>query len=171
MGCISAAKMNMTADILRPSVVIDNAVVVIEEQNEWVLMQDPDSGEIIRDYSPVPDDPLTPAINETVTTGTFKCYARGIMSKGIRATGTSEVFGEIYDNTDYVQMWLPSTVRISKRDKITNIRGSDGSVIWVEEELPGAPATVFNVMGVTPLPNPFGKFIEQLALLERADQQ
>lgn len=161
----------MTADILRTSAVVGEDTVIIDEPNEWVLMQDPDSGEIIRNYVPVPDNPATPDVNETLFFGTFKCMARGIISTGLRMSGTTETFGASYESEDYVRLWFPSTVTISKRDQITNIRDSAGNVIWKEEEVPGSPPTVFNVLGVTPLPNPFGKVLEYQAMLERADKQ
>jgi len=175
MVCITAAKYNMFATVLRPSSVDENGDVTpdgaIDEPNEWILTQDPDTGEIIRSYSPVVDNPSTPDVNEAETLGTISLMARGIISDGIQAAGTTERYGEVYENLDYVRIWFPATVALSKRDQIKDIRDRDGNTIWAEEETPGSPPTVFNVLGVTPMPNPFGRVVEKTALLERSERQ
>jgi hypothetical protein len=62
-------------------------------------------------------------------------------------------------------------VTLSKRDRITNVSNAKGEIIWKEEEIQGAPATVFIVMGVTPVVDPFGNHIENTALIQRAQVQ
>lgn len=168
MACLTSARFNMKADILLPT---SGSGEVIDEPNEWILTQDPDSGEIIRGYRAPVDNPATPTEDESALLGTFKCMARGIVDGGIRVAGTTETFTEIYDNVDYVRIWFPASVILTKRHQVTNIRDGKGNIIWREEEIPGAPPTIFNVKGVTPMPTPFGKLGEKVAMLERADRQ
>lgn len=165
--CLTSARFNMKADILRQDTV--QPVDPSDPGGQWKYKQDEDSGEIIRKWQPNPvDDPSTPEIERLES---FRCQARGIVDGGIRVSGTTERFGSMYDNIDYVQITFSSRVKISKRDRITNIRGPRGEIIWREEEHPDAPPTVFNVMGVTPIVDPFGIHIENFALLERAEVQ
>jgi hypothetical protein len=141
---------------------------------EFVEVQDPLTGEIVRVWKPfpvTPDDPATPDTNEE-TFEEIRCIARGIVDGGIRVAGTTERFGDMYENIDYVKMWTPANVRLTKRDRITNIRGVGGSY-WVDEEFTaiGEPpkATTFNVNGVTPLFDAFNRHVENFVLLERVD--
>ncbi len=171
MGCVIGARFNMTADILRQVTNEDNPSP-IDEQGEWVLQQDPDSGEIIRVWhaGTMVDNPATPEINESQWDN-FPCIARGIIDGGIRVAGTTERFSEIYENVDYVKISFPGHVKLSKRDRVTNIKDVTGNIVWKEEELPDAPPTVFSVMGVTPIVDPYGHTIEATAMLERAEIQ
>lgn len=163
--CLTSARFNMKADILRQGVLVDPNPSDAEP-GEWVVVQDPDSGEIERKWQPNTDpDPETPG-NEDLET--FSCMARGILEGGIRVSGTTERLSELYEAVDYVKIWFSPRVKISRRDRITNIRNSKG-IIWMEEET-GKP-TVFNVTGVIPIVDPWGKHIESTALLERAETQ
>ena len=166
--CLTSARFNMKADILRQDTI--QPVDPSDPGGEWVYKQDPENGEIIRKWQSkdTVDDPSTP---EDESLETFRCQARGIIDGGIRVAGTTERFGSIYDNIDFVQITFSSRVKISKRDRITNIRDPRGNIIWREDEQPGSPPTVFNVMGVTPIVDPFGAHIESFALLERAEIQ
>jgi hypothetical protein len=128
--------------------------------------QDPITGEILNNWTPIADDPDTEP-DENATLGTFECIARGIVDGGIRVAGTTERFGDTYENIDFVKMWVPATTLITKRDRITNIRLKNGQVVWRNEESSGAP-TIFNVNGVTPLFDAFNRHIENFVLLERA---
>lgn len=170
--CLTSARFNMRADILRQ----DYTVPVDPEEptGEWTYVQDPESGEFVRVWqsNPPSDNPDTPDVNEgEVALVTFKCEARGIIDGGIRVAGTTERFDKLYENIDFVKITFPANVRLTKRDRVTNIRNNRGEIIWKEEELPSSPPTVFDVMGVTPIVDPFGKHIESFALLERSQLQ
>lgn len=169
--CLTSARFNMSADVLRQGAELpDDPDTEEVEEGRWVSAQDPDSGEIIRVWQKNPEthkDPDDPA----PALETFKCVARGIVDGGIRVAGTTERFGEMYSNIDYIKVTFPASVKISKRDRITNVRDAAGNIIWREEEIKGSPPTVFNVNGVTPILDPFGRMIEQFALCERAERQ
>lgn len=169
--CLTSARFNMKADILRQS----SGSSTPTEQGHWEDQQDPITGEIIRVWVPIGDDPETPE-DESGSVDSFPCMARGIIDGGIRVAGTTERWGETYVDIDYCRIEFPARIVLSKRDRVTNIRNRQGQFLWVEEEL--GPdnegkfrSTVFNVLGVTPVIDPFGKHTSNVAMLERAEVQ
>ena len=184
-GCLTSARFTMSAVLLHqndPYVPTDGNPIDINKYGEWVRSQDPLTKEIIRVWKPYdediinPDDPSTPDIDEQIHVGTIPVVARGIVDGGIRVAGTTERFGDTYENIDFVKLWVPGHVRISKRDRVTNIKDSRGHLRWLDEEYsdPANPAdtpraTVFNVNGVTPLFDASNVMKEQFVLLERAE--
>lgn len=171
--CLTASRFTMKATILHRMDAAPSPNP--DEYGEWVDSQDPLTGEIVKVWVPTPvDDTGTPE-DETVNSREFNCLARGIVDGGIRVAGTTERFGDTYENIDFVKMWAPPNILISKRDRITNIKDSSGRIRWVDEEgdIYGdgdvtLKATVFNVNGVTPLFDAFNRCVEQFILLERA---
>lgn len=164
--CLTSARFVMKADVLHQ---ISSDDTGPESDGEWVEQQDPDTGEIIRTWQP--NDHTDTSTPVPTTTRSFNCIARSITSNTIGGQGSIEAFGEIYDNSDYVIISYPAHVKISKRDQVTNIRGRDNKVIWTEQEQPSEPPTVFNVNGVMPMIDPFGRHTENIALLERSQVQ
>ena len=164
--CITSVRFTMKADILRQTATGFTPTV----EGSWKSEQDPLTGEIIRRWIPIDSD--------TGTAGTqafsMSCLARGVVSGGVQSSGTTEAWGEIYENIDSVRLWFPASKILSKRDRITNIRhGKTGQIFWIEEELgPTAGVfkpTIFEVDGVIPLFDPFGRHVENFAILNRAD--
>lgn len=166
--CLTSARFNMKADILKSGTVIDDDLSTPD--GEWVLRHDPDSNEIIRVWVSAGDDPDTPDVENNVLKS-FKCIARGIVDGGINAAGTTERLSEVYEAADFVRIWFPPNTPITRRDRITNIRDKKGNIIWREEERTDNAPTIFSVVGVTPLIDPFGKHMESMALLERVEAQ
>lgn len=169
LGCLTSSRFDMTATLLHQG--DDNGPTPDPDgYGTWVRQQDPLTGQIVRVWVPIPDDPDTDA-DETVTIGEIPCLARGIVDGGIRVAGTTERFGDTYENIDFVKLWTPSWVTVTKRDRITNIRDKNGRVAWLDEESIANPAhaTVYNVNGSTPLFNAFNDLTEWFVLLERAD--
>lgn len=171
---ITSARFNMRATLLHQNTDYPGDINV-DNYGEWVESQDPLTGEIIKVWKPY-DDPTTPGNEDTLEIGTINCIARGIVDGGIRVAGTTERFGETYENIDFVKMWVPAHVRISKRDRVTNIMTPDGKIRWRDEEYADPAdetvvprATEFNVNGVTPLFDAFNRHNEQFVLLERAE--
>ena len=157
--------MGMRADVLKPA-----GAPVDTSTGEWTWVQDPDSGAIVRDWV---DDPNTTEDESSPTRiNNVPVMARGILDGGIRVAGTTERFDEVYENVDWVKATFPKGTKITKRDRVTNIRNArTGVVIWREEEINGAPPTIFNVMGVTPITDPFSNVLEVNVLLQRAEVQ
>lgn len=174
-SCLTGARFTMNATLLHQNEdYVPEGEIDMEPYGEWVESQDPLTGEIVRIWQPY-DDPLTPDVDEDVLKiGSIPCLARGIVDGGIRVAGTTERFGDTYENIDYVKLWVPPHVRISKRDRVTNIKDASGHIRWLDEEYSDPAtaeiprATVFNVNGVTPLFDAFNNLVEQFVLLERA---
>lgn len=169
MRCLLAGRFSMQAELLHWTGINEgDANDVTQGPFGTNVYQDPISGEILYDWKPTIDDPGT-IEDEHALLSTFDCIARGIVDGGIRVAGTTERFGDTYENIDFVKLWTPATVIITKRDRITNIREAQtGKVIWNNEEDDGAP-TVFNVNGVTPLFDAWNRHVENFVLLERAN--
>lgn len=171
-GCLTGARFTMNATLLHQNDPNNVDPIIIDDYGTWVQQQDPLTGEIVRVWvpnDPTPIDPNDP--NPNVLIGDVPCLARGIVDGGIRVAGTTERFGDMYENIDFVKMWVPSYITVTKRDRITNIRDKNGHIRWLDEESIADPskATVFNVNGVTPLFNAFNELTEWFVLLERAE--
>jgi hypothetical protein len=61
--------------------------------------------------------------------------------------------------------------RLTTREKATNIRNSDNLVIWTEIDFPSDTPTVFEVVGTTPLTDPFGKVLAYSSTMKRSENQ
>lgn len=135
----------------------------------YVDRQNPITFEIERVWIPTDADTAT----DGVQADDFVCIARGIVEGGIRVVGTTERIAPsgVIQSEDYVRMQFPSNVVLSKRDRVWNIRSQKtGEPYWTEDEHDGTP-TVFEVLGVTPIFDPFDQHIENQALLQRAEIQ
>ena len=167
--CIYGARFSMTAEVLRYSTA---PVTDPDDQTvpgTWDLNQDPITGEIVTNWLPgVEDDPGTVLVDESEDHVIVPCFAQGVYNSGIRAAGSDENFGEEYFNIEYVKMWVPASVRLTKRDRVTNIKDSRGTGVFLDEEYDESRATVYNVQGVTPRFDPFNKLTDQFVLLKKA---
>lgn len=175
LRCLTGARFTMSATLLHR----DNNYTPVnpDSYGTWEDSQDPLTGEVVKVWVPYsntdnPPDPGAP------TVGDIRCIARGIVDGGIRVAGTTERFGDTYENIDYAKLWVPADVRITKNDRITNIKDKHGVIQWRDEEFedPSSTdpnmklkATLFNVNGVTPLFNAFNEVTEWFVLLERAE--
>lgn len=162
MSCLLSARFNMRATVLR------QAGTNPQENpgGHWETQQDPETGDIIRVW--VADEDADEPGNQTLV---INCIIRGVTNGGIRVAGTTQRYSEVYENIDWATLAFPRKYTLSKRDRITNVTNAKGDLIWKEEEIEGAPATVFIVMGVTPVVDPFGNHIENTALIQRASVQ
>lgn len=179
MSCVLTARFSMVADILKP--LGDNTedpdlpVAPGDKLGHWEYTQDPDSGAIERVWvGSIPDDPDTPDIDESSNNYTLtnvKCEVKGVMSGGIRVAGTTQRFDDIYENIEWLNSNWPKDANITKNDKVTNIRNYRGELIYSNEERREAGPTIFDVMGVTPVTDPFGQIVSQSVLLKRSEVQ
>lgn len=163
MRCLGSARFNMLVDVLKP----EGAPETLTGAGHWVNRQDPDSGAILRLW--VAEDPDTLQVEGGLIA--VPCLFRGVIDGGIRVAGTTERFSEVYENVDWAKITFPAHINITKRDRITNVRDRNGNIIWREEEIEGNPPTIFEVRGITPVINPFGRHVENTGLLERAEVQ
>lgn len=172
MRCLTSAKMNMRAEVLRQTETLPAPDPGTE--GEWVSRQDPITFEIIRVWVPGGSDTDDPETVEDERVLSIPCMARGVAASSVGGQGSGEQWGETYAGFEFVRMSFPSQYVITKGNRVTNIRSSNGNVLWKEAYEGGteeARATIFEVVGVIPVVDPFGKNVENVALLERAEVQ
>ena len=80
-----------------------------------------------------------------------------------------QIFDNKYVNDQIIQVRTES--RITSREKVTNIRDMQGNYIWVELDFPTETPTVFEVMGTTPITDPFGRVIGYNSSMKRSENQ
>lgn len=168
--CIASARYSMVCDIIKPAGAPENNVN--PDDVTWEYQQDPDSGAIVKRWE---DNALTTGTVESrggLIVADVPLMARGVIDGGIRVAGTTERFSDTYENVDWVKATFGKGTVITKRDQVTNIRNKrTRELLWREDEISGAPATTFNVMGVTPVFDPFSRLVEYAVLLERSEVQ
>lgn len=116
-------------------------------------------------------DPNTGAIKkEWIFFKTINCHAKGVISNSATARGSdSQIFSNKYKNEQIVQ--IRTIDRLTTREKITNIRDSDDNVIWKELDFPSDSPTVFEIIGTTPITDPFGKTMGFNSSVMRSENQ
>lgn len=101
---------------------------------------------------------------------TLPCHAKGIVSNSVSSrSGDKQVFSNVYINDQILQ--VRTIERLSIRDKVTNIVDSIGNSIWTELNYPTETPTVFEVVGTTPLTDPFGNILGYNSSLKRSENQ
>lgn len=101
---------------------------------------------------------------------TIDCHAKGVISNSATTRSSDkQIFSNKYVNDQIIQ--VRTSERLTLREKITNIRNVDGIVIWTELNYPTESPTVFEIMGTTPITDPFGKIIGYNSSLKRSENQ
>lgn len=100
---------------------------------------------------------------------TVPCHAKGIVSKTGSTNGDRQSFDNRYINEQTIE--VRTSEKLTIREKITNICSSDGEVIWEEVNFPSNTPTVFEVIGTTPLTDPFGKILGYNSSMKRSENQ
>jgi hypothetical protein len=117
--------------------------------------QDPDTGSIRKSWSYYK---------------TVPCHAKGVISNSATSrTGDYQVLKDKYINAQIIVVRTES--RLTLREKVTNVCSSDGTVIWTEIDYPSETPTVFEVIGSTPLTDPFGSVLGYNSTLKRSENQ
>jgi hypothetical protein len=116
-------------------------------------------------------NPYTGALNkEWNYYKTIPCYAKGVISNSSTArSGDRQIIANKYTNTQFIE--IRTTEKISIRDKITNITTQQGNIIWTELDYPTETPTVFEVIGTTPMTDPFGDVLAWNSTLKRSENQ
>ena len=118
-------------------------------------IQDSDTGEIVRAW----------AYHRTVP-----CHAKGVISNSATTRSSDkQVFDNRYKNDQIIQ--IRTEEKLTLREKITNIRDNKNKPIWVELNYPSETPTVFEVIGVTPITDPFGTVIAYNSSIKRSENQ
>jgi hypothetical protein len=101
---------------------------------------------------------------------TIPCHAKGVISNSATArSGDRQSFSNKYDNEQVIQ--IKTIEKITLREKITNITDKNNNVIWEELNFPTNTPTVFEVVGTTPVTDPFGSVIAYNSVLKRSENQ
>jgi len=117
--------------------------------------QDPDTGAIVREW---------------VYYKTVACHAKGVISNSATTRSSDkQIFSNKYVNDQVIQ--VRTSEKLTAREKVTNIRDNDGNVIWNEINFPSETPTVFEVMGTTPITDPFGRVIAYSSSMKRSENQ
>ena len=117
--------------------------------------QDPDTGALIKEWHYV---------------DTLSCGAKGIVSNSASTrTYDKQSVGNRYKFEQFVE--IRTAEKINIRHKITNIRNAKGVPIWTELDYPSETPTVFEVIGVTPITDPFGTIVAYNTTIKRSENQ
>lgn len=101
---------------------------------------------------------------------TIPCSAKGIVSNSTSTrTNDRQQFNNKYAIEQLIQ--IRTTEKINIRHKITNIRNKQNEVIWSELDYPSDTPTVFEVVGVTPIMDPFGIILGYNIVAKRSENQ
>ena len=118
-------------------------------------IQDPDTGAIKREWN----------YHRTVD-----CHAKGVISNSATTRSSDkQVFSNKYMNDQIIQ--VRTYEKLTMREKVTNIRDKNGNVIWSEINFPTETPTVFEVIGTTPVTDPFGTVIAYNSSMKRSENQ
>ncbi len=117
--------------------------------------QNPDTGAIIKEWNYYK---------------TLDCHAKGVVSNSATTRSSDkQVFDNRYLNDQIIQ--IRTSERLILREKITNVRDKNGNVIWAEINFPTETPTVFEVIGTTPITDPFGRVIGYNSSMKRSENQ
>ena len=116
-------------------------------------------------------DPNTGAIKkEWQFDRTVPCSAKGIISNSSSSrNGDRQIISNKYSNDQILQ--VRTAEKITLREKITNIRDQEGTVIWEELNFPTNTPTVYELMGITPMTDPLGGIIGYNSTVKRSENQ
>lgn len=117
-------------------------------------LQDPETGSIKKQF---------------IYYKTIPCYARGVISQTTSRNLDKQTFGNTYSNEQYIE--VRTTERLTVREKIKNICDAEGNPIWYELNYPSNTPTVFEVIGSTPITDPFGYVVAYNNSLRRSENQ
>lgn len=118
-------------------------------------IQDPDTGALIRDFN---------------YAATLSCHAKGMVTNSATSRSSDrQEMGNKYINEQMVQ--IRTVEKLNLRHKITNIRDKNNNPIWKELNYPTETPTVFEVIGVTPILDPFGTILAYNSLAKRSENQ
>ena len=164
--CLIDAKFNMTAKVLSPQ------SSVADSSGHYVNVQDEDTGEIRQVWVADQD-----AVEAGEQSRFIRCMVRPVVTNGVTGGGSMEHFSPsgIHEVMEFIHMKFPANVVLTDADRISEIRNDQGVLLWAEEKSNKDPSTfkstVFDIVGVAPIIDPFGTHVENLAYLKRVGVQ
>lgn len=106
----------------------------------------------------------------TTTKSGISCLVEPLVS----VSASKGVSGKRFETLDYTETQyfkLHTNYRLSKRDRIVNVKDADGNYVFLEMDANGDPATIFEVVGESPVMNPFGTVNHWTYLVNRVEVQ
>ena len=101
---------------------------------------------------------------------TLDCHAKGVISNSATTRSSDkQIFSNKYLNDQIIQ--VRTSEKLTMREKVTNVRDASGNVIWAETNFPTETPTVFEVIGTTPVTDPFGSVIAYNSSMKRSENQ
>lgn len=160
-GCITSVKFTMEATILRRA--------SMNQQKEsqagyFKSFQDPDTGEIRQVWVAADIDPVLSGEEETIP-----CLVKANYT--VANDNTLNYRGARLIDHEVVDMYFPSRYQIYTSDRVTNIT-QNGVLIYEDDrgQRHQAPKpTVYEVIGVSPITDPFGRAVEKIAQLRKVN--
>lgn len=119
----------------------------------------------------VVQDSTTFALDKTwtITSSRVPALIEPIQSQGATERASGKSFKNEYSEHDLIYMTIGT--RLSKRDRVTNIRDATGRIIYTELEVTGEPATEYEVIGEKLVITMFGSVTQYEYLLGRVAVQ
>ena len=134
---------------------VDSVMPMLMDVYKQFDLQDPDTGSIKKEWQ---------------FDRTIPCSAKGIISNSSSSrTGDRQILSNKYTNDQILQ--IRTSEKITLREKITNIRDTEGNVIWEESNFPTNTPTVYELMGITPMTDPFGGVLGYNSTVKRSENQ
>ena len=101
---------------------------------------------------------------------TLDCWAKGIVSNSTSIRSNDrQILDNRYKNDQFIE--IRTMQKLNMRSKITNIRNKHNIPVWTELDYPTETPTVFEVVGVTPIIDPFGTIIAYNTTAKRSENQ
>jgi hypothetical protein len=101
---------------------------------------------------------------------TIPCHAKGSISNSATTrSADKQAFSNKYAYEQHIQ--VRTAERLTNREKVTNIRDARNNYIWTEIDFPAETPTVFEVIGTTPILDPFGNVLGYNSALKRSENQ
>lgn len=124
----------------------------------------------VYEYTITQDDVTKALSRKWMYKYTANCLARGYISESAKTSNSSEKVGERYKDTDFIT--IETQERLTKSQRITNVRNQKDEVIWFElvQNNYDTP-TIFDVVGITPVLDPFGSTLSYNVSAKKSEVQ
>lgn len=134
---------------------VDSIMPMVMDVYKPFDSQDPDTGSIKKEWH----------FDRTVP-----CSAKGIITNSSSSrSGDKQMLSNKYTNEQTLQ--IRTSEKINLREKVTNIRDLEGNVVWEELNFPTNTPTVYELMGITPMTDPFGGVVGYNSTVKRSENQ
>jgi hypothetical protein len=101
---------------------------------------------------------------------TVQCFAKGNISNSSTGRGSDrQKYGTRYRDVESISVRVGEF--ISHREKLVNIRSQKDETLWFELNYPTSTPTVFEVVGNTPIMDPFGSVLGYNLMCARSENQ